>query len=168
MQCRPNDILFIGNSHTNRIQSVFLQMAADAGYGDAAFRFAWAGGATLQQLIENNMALAAIREREWDSCVSGRGSVGQGTEKGCRAGSRALRGGWLASLNEGGLPCSVRLPQDAFQRPALTRRRAARHEDGGVARRYAMRSLTPWRTGRMSRLLTQWQITSSWRHIQTP
>lgn len=62
-------ILFIGNSYTDQIQSVFGRVIGASPYKDSKVEAVTEGGATLERLIAKDVALQRILATNWDYVV---------------------------------------------------------------------------------------------------
>lgn len=63
------DILFIGNSYTDQIQSALAEAIAESPYRQSTLTTVWQGGVTLQQLVEDGRAFEGIGRQKWDAVV---------------------------------------------------------------------------------------------------
>jgi hypothetical protein len=70
MTSKPcGSILFIGNSYTNDIQTVFKQLLAKSYYSECSVDHVWGGGITLGELLSNGRAIKKLDQRDWDVVV---------------------------------------------------------------------------------------------------
>ncbi|MDX1682944.1 MAG: SGNH/GDSL hydrolase family protein [Phycisphaeraceae bacterium] len=65
----PRKILFLGNSYTGGIVDAFKRALADSPWHDAEVSFVWAGGATINDMIENGRAREALGQADWDVVI---------------------------------------------------------------------------------------------------